>query len=1231
MNQPLDTRIMRGKSMDRNFLTAVVLMLFLLPPALALRDAQQTGGGSTFYFYYGCLASEGSCPSHRWATQTFVPQGIDRITSVDLKLQAITSSTWNPCDSLYRGRNTFDVHIRDRNGNYLGSDTGTAICDAPHDSFDWFAVRFDSPIAVTRGETYEIYVSATTDALRSSSNFAWEGSSADSYPSGQANWNERGSSAPADFTFRINGEATPQCVDNDRDGYGENCVQGADCNDNDRAVHETRAYYQDNDHDSFGSSSSTTSCMVPAGYVSNSDDCNDSDRNINPNAEEACDLIDNNCRNGIDENNVCAGVCWNSADCDTGYVCVSSSCVIDAERADVLLLSPSLFIEIVQEAAAQGIDTDDFDALVTSLGDGYDQVSTPFDAAVLTGESIRNFISIYGGVRTAFAGYEYYWRELADGTQALRIASSANWLDDLIQDTSALQNTLHNIEEVEEAQPLIDIGASFIIGFSRGEGDNPADYTFNSLIYTGGQLITGPYRLVYFFSDTAATLVGEDDESLYPAFAGIRDFMEELTDYYEEGLGESECARSLNQWVACGRNSWNAFTNPLVFIENVEVVPGTSRVTFRVTARNYWGNLIGGDVFIGGSVFDDGSLLCNIQYQRVDFSPGETKTVEFSWDVPAGASRNREYLFTSRVWYSCDNSCGASGSCLENGCCRDPVPYIERTETPFTISNNPPVLNALYCEGFFCGEATEVPRGVELEVMVTGADLDDGDELDFRHEFVSSSDPSILGIVLERDSWCTDPPLGERCVYYRWLPRSDVPPGEYTFRFRVCDGYACDARDLTVEVQDNRPQLLSPLNDQLLHTLQPLFRWGEVVAAQYYQLFIFLRSTGEEVCCPSVIERRSYTLPEEYRLQSGQEYEWEVAATTASGVTLASDRWRFTANCQLDADCGEDRWSDEPFCGEDGNVYQDELQFQCHNPRTYDSYCSSETDVVLKEACEFGCADGHCMRGCEYDEPSCDVGYGCRENSCVEIDEDGDLISVLADCDDTNPEVWQNVGVYRDLDGDGYVASEEMSEICSGAIPPEGYTTISLGIDCNDANPGTWQMLSGYTDSDADGYAVGEPLLVCSGESLPVGFAAESAGADCNDNDQLSWQLLSGYQDSDGDGYTAGAVQMVCSGEALPAGYRSAAQGSDCDDSNPAAWTIKRLYLDSDGDGFTTAEGREVCLGSSYPAGYGSGFGRLDCNDTNPKVHPLAPEVCDRIDNNCNRRVDEFCRVTRRR
>ena len=91
----------------------------------------------------------------------------------------------------------------------------------------------------------------------------------------------------------INPDAEEVC-----DGEDNNCDGDID---EDEAV-DASSWYTDGDGDGFGDdSSATTSCDQPSNTVADGGDCDDGDDAINPDAEEVCDQVDNDCNGTVDD------------------------------------------------------------------------------------------------------------------------------------------------------------------------------------------------------------------------------------------------------------------------------------------------------------------------------------------------------------------------------------------------------------------------------------------------------------------------------------------------------------------------------------------------------------------------------------------------------------------------------------------------------------------------------------------------------------------------------------------------------------------------------------------------------------------------------------------------------------------------------------------------------------------------------------------------------------------
>ncbi|MBM4367611.1 MAG: hypothetical protein FJ102_15475, partial [Deltaproteobacteria bacterium] len=107
----------------------------------------------------------------------------------------------------------------------------------------------------------------------------------------------------------INPGATEVCdgIDQDCDGIDQDCDGTAD----DGLGSST--WYADADGDTYGdASTSYTGCAQPTGYVSDSDDCDDTDAAVNPAAIETCNAVDDDCNGLVDDGGVCS-------DCEVEY------------------------------------------------------------------------------------------------------------------------------------------------------------------------------------------------------------------------------------------------------------------------------------------------------------------------------------------------------------------------------------------------------------------------------------------------------------------------------------------------------------------------------------------------------------------------------------------------------------------------------------------------------------------------------------------------------------------------------------------------------------------------------------------------------------------------------------------------------------------------------------------------------------------------------------------------
>jgi len=257
-----------------------------------------------------------------------------------------------------------------------------------------------------------------------------------------------------------------------------------------------------------------------------------------------------------------------------------------------------------------------------------------------------------------------------------------------------------------------------------------------------------------------------------------------------------------------------------------------------------------------------------------------------------------------------------------------------------------------------------------------------------------------------------------------------------------------------------------------------------------------------------------------------------------------------------------------------------------------DGFGDMSSSVVACEA-----PSGHVGDDTDCDDTDASINPTATE-VCDEIDND---------CDGaTDVEAVDAARWYADTDGDGFGDAGVSIEACeqpsghaddatdcddslASVNPAASEVCNEIDDDCDgttdedDANDApTW-----YSDNDADGYGDASATTVAC--SSPSGFVADDT--DCDDDDDAvnpSASEVCDSADNDCDGLV------------------------DDDDSSLADGST--WYADADGDSYGDPSAAvEAC---NQPSGYVADA--TDCDDTASEINPDATELCDGIDNDCN-------------
>ena len=195
---------------------------------------------------------------------------------------------------------------------------------------------------------------------------------------------------------------------------------------------------------------------------------------------------------------------------------------------------------------------------------------------------------------------------------------------------------------------------------------------------------------------------------------------------------------------------------------------------------------------------------------------------------------------------------------------------------------------------------------------------------------------------------------------------------------------------------------------------------------------------------------------------------------------------------------------------------------------------------------------------------------------------------ILFACDGTekNLDTSQQGNILEDKDGDGFLSDEDCDDSDPARHP--NASEICDGLDNNcDGQSDEGALSVFYADADDDGF--GNPDITK--EACESGEGFVEFGNDCDDANAQTYP----------------GAEEIC-------------DGVDNDCNGDTDEELQNLYyMDEDRDGFGD-ENTEV-----YECDLREGLSAIsgDCDDSNISIHPLATEICDTIDNNCDGNVDE--------